>query len=228
MPRQARWAVLAVLLVVFGFAVWVAGQCGEPVHSSDQRLGPEAGEPVADYLRRAGASLPPAQSQPAWALVELNDYLEPGAAADLTRDVRLSRVLFRVSLPRVQTALITRDLPDQRSAPDLTEVLIDRSMESAAQERLAAAREMPGGRREAVAAAEAVQLRRGCACVLALLVLGDGDHLRAVSARPGVRAVHAAFPDTPIQDIAISPLLPEQLDIAGPVADDGPVPPGSR
>jgi hypothetical protein len=111
-----------------------------------------------------------------------------------------------------------------RTAQNLTGMLIIRSMESVAQQRLAVSRAVPAGRREAVAAAEAAQLRSGCACVLALLVLGDGDHLRALSARPGVRAVHAAFPDTPIQDIAISPLLPEQLDIAGPVPDDGPVP----
>jgi hypothetical protein len=224
---RSRWAVLAVLLVAFGFAIWVAGQGGEPVQSpvqtGEQRLGPEAGEPVADYLRRAGASLPPAQSPPVWALVQLDSYLKPGAAADLTRDVQLSRVILRVPLPRVQTALISRDLPG-RTAPNLTGMLIIRSMESVAQQRLAVSRAVPAGRREAVAAAEAAQLRSGCACVLALLVLGDGDHLRALSARPGVRAVHAAFPDTPIQDIAISPLLPEQLDIAGPVPDDGPVP----
>ncbi|MDQ3761580.1 MAG: hypothetical protein M3460_07730, partial [Actinomycetota bacterium] len=88
-----------------------------------------------------------------------------------------------------------------------------------------ASREVPGGRTAAVAAAEAAQLRTGCACVAALLILGDSEALRAVAARPGVRSVHAAVPNTPLQGIAISPLLPEQVDTAGPVPDDGPVPP---
>jgi hypothetical protein len=222
MPRHARWAVLAVLLVAVGLAVVVAGRPGEPLSVTGvQRLGPEAGEPVADYLRRAGASLPAAESGSVWALVQLEGYLKPGRAAELAQGVRLSRVVLRVPLPRVQTALITRDLPGQRPVAELTEAL-----RSAAQDRTAvAAREVPGRRPAAVAAVEATQLRAGCACVLAFLVFGDGKALHAVAVRPGVRAVHAALPDTPIQDVAISPLLPEQVDSAGPVPDDGPVSP---
>jgi hypothetical protein len=217
--------VLAVLLVAVGFALWVAGQRGELPTGGAQRLGPETGEPVADYLRRADASLPAAHAGPVWALVQLDGYLMPKPAAELTQGVRLSRVIFRVPLPRVQTALITRDVPGQRPAAERTEALLVRAMGSAAQDRLAASRALPSGRGAAVAAAEAAQLRDGCGCVLALLVLGDGDALRAVTTRPGVRAVHAAFPDTSIQGLAISPLLPEQLDLVGPVPDDGPVTP---
>jgi hypothetical protein len=222
MPLRARWAVLAALFVALGAAVVVAGQPGEsPLVAGVQRLGPEPGEPVPDYLRRAGASLPAVRSGPVWALVQLESYLKPGPAAELTQGVRLSRVVLRVPLPRVQTALITRDLPGQRPMAELTEVL-----RSAAQDRAdAASRGVPGSRPAAVAAAEAAQLRGGCACVVALLVRGDGEALQAVAARPGVRAVHAALPDTPLQDVAISPLLPEQVDLAGPVPDDGTVPP---
>lgn len=115
--------------------------------------------------------------------------------------------------------MITRDLPGQRPVAELTEVL-----RSAAQDRAAvASRGVPGDRPAAVAAAEAAQLRAGCACVVAFLVFGDGEALQAVAARPGVRAVHAASPDTPLQDVATSPLLPEQVGMAGPVPDDGPV-----
>ena len=219
MPSRARWAVLAVLLVVFGVAVVVAGQHDQPVHGGVQRLGPEVGEPVAGYLLRAGASLPERNSGQVWALVQLDRYLTPEPAAELTQGVRLSRVVLRVPLPRVQTALITRDLPGQRPVTELAE-----AMRSAAQERFAASRETLTGRAAAVAAAEAAQLRGGCACVLALLVFGDGEALRAVADRPGVRAVHAAAPDTPLGDIAIAALLPEQVDRVGPVPDDGPVP----
>ncbi len=222
MPRRAWWAVLAVLVAALGVAVVVAERPGEPLPVTGvQRLGPEAGEPVADYLRRASASLPATESRSVWALVQLDSYLTPGRAAELAQGVRLSRVVLRVPLPRVQTALITRDLPGQRPVAELTDAL-----RSAAQDRAAvAARNVPGGRPATVAAAEAAQLRGGCACVLAFLVFGDGEALQAVAARPGVGAVHAALPDTSIQDVAISPLLPEQVDTAGPVADDGPVPP---
>lgn len=218
MPRRAWWVLLAVLVVVFGLTTWVAGQRDEPVPRGVQRLGPEAGEPVAEYLHRASASLPAGHS-PHWALVELDSYLTPDRAADLTRGVRLSRVVFRVPLPRVQTALITRDLPGQQPVSELVA-----AEQSAAAERLAASRTASDSRRAAVDAAEAAQLRRGCACVLALLVLGDGDALRTVAGRPNVRAVHAALADTSIQDLAIAPLLPEQDEMAGPVPDDGPVP----
>jgi hypothetical protein len=64
--------------------------------------------------------------------------------------------------------------------------------------------------------------------VLALLVFADGDALHLVAKRPGARVVQAALPDTSVEDLAISPLLPEQTDIAGPVPDDGPVPAALR
>lgn len=230
MLPQGRWAVLTVLLAVFSVAVVMAGQHAGPAATGSspagvQRLGPEAGESVADYLRRAGASLPGGNAGPVWALVQLDSYLAPKPAAQLASGVQLSRVILRVPLPRVQTALITRDLPGQQPGTGLTEALLIAAMESAAQNRLAAAsRQVPRERSAVVAAAEAAQLGSGCACVLALLVRGDGDALRAVSVHSGVRAVHAASPDTRIWDIAISPLLPEQVDLAGPVPDDGPVP----
>lgn len=218
MLRRTWWVLLAALVVVFGFTTWIAGQRDEPVPSGVQRLGPEAGEPVANYLRRANASLPAGHSS-AWALVQLDNYLSPEHAAELAQGVRLSKVVFRVPLPRVQTALITRDLAGQRPVAELT-----RAQRSAAAERLAASRAAPDTRRATVAAAEAAHLDRGCACVLALLVFGDGDALRTVAARPDARAVQAALPDTSIEDLAISPLLPEQTVIAGPVPDDGPAP----
>lgn len=218
MPRRAWWVLLTVLVVVFGITTWVAGQREEPVPGGVQRLGPEAGERVVDYLRRASASLPAGHS-PYWALVQLDSYLTPDRAAELTQGVRLSRVVFRVPLPRVQTALITRDLPGEQPMSELAA-----AQQSAAAERLAASGTAPDSRRAAIDAAEAAQLHRGCACVLALLVLGDGDALRTVAARPGARAVHAALADTSIQDLAIAPLLPEQVELAGPVPDDGPAP----
>lgn len=225
-PRT-RWTLLAVLFAVFAVTVVVAGGPGAPPPvPGAERLGPEAGEPVPDYLRRARRSLPPPGTGPVWALVQLDGYLGPAAAAALVagvpgHPVRLSRVVLRVPLPAVQTALVSRDLPGQHPAGELAAAL-----RSAARDRSRqSAQAPPGSRRAAVAAAEAARFRGGCGCVLALLVRAGGDALRAVAGRAGVRAVQAAAPGTALQGLAVAPLLPEQRDVAGPVPDDGPVPP---
>src|SRR3712207_9375920 len=91
MPRRARWAVLAVLVAALGVAVVVAGRPGEllPV-TGVQRLGPEAGEPVADYLRRAPAALPGQGAGSVWGLVAPGRFLTPGGAAELAQGGRLA------------------------------------------------------------------------------------------------------------------------------------------
>jgi hypothetical protein len=222
MTPRTRWALLAVLLVAFALTVVVAGQRGDPPAATGvERLGPEFGEPVAGYLQRAAGSLLAPGEDEMWALVQPSGYLDPPAAADLVRGMRLSAVVFRVPLPGVQTALVTRDLPGQRPATELMA-----AMREVAQDRARAATQAPpGSRPAAVAATEATRLQAGCACVLALLVRADGDTLRELAGRPGVRAVHASSPGTPRQELAVSPLLPEQRDVVRSVPDDGPVPP---
>lgn len=227
MSSRVRWVLLAVLLVVFTATVVMAGRSGEPPPpTGTERLGPEPGEPVPDYLRRAQRSLPAAQAGPVWALVQLDDYLAPAPAAALLISgpidgVRLSGVVLRVPLPGVQTALIFRDLPGQRPAAELAN-----AVRSAAQDRARAGADAPAGDRQAaVASAEAARLRGGCVCVLSLLVRARPVELRELAARPGIRAVHAAAPGTPQQELAVSPLLPEQRDLVGPVPDSAPIPP---
>jgi hypothetical protein len=222
LTSRSRRVLVVVLVAVFAGAVWVAGRQDEPPPMTGvARLGPEPGEQVAAYLHRARASLPPPGAGEVWALVEPTQYLDPAAAAALTRGVRLAGVVLRVPLPGVQTALITRDLPGQHPETELATAL-----RSAGQERAQAAAVAPAGSRAgAVATAEATRLRAGCACVLALLVRGDGAALRAVAGRPLVRAVDAADPGTERPDLAVAPLLPEQRDVVGPVPDDAPVPP---
>jgi len=227
MTSRARATLLAVLLVALGLAVVVAGQRGEPPPAGGmERLGPEFGEPVADYLRRAAGSLPPpgddqADGEQVWALVQLDGYLTPGPAAELIQGARLSQVVLRVALPGVQTALVFREVPGQHPAAELAAAVraagLDRDR--------AAAQAPPGSRQAAVAATEAARLRAGCACVLALLVRADPAVLGALTGRSGVRAVHAADPDIPRQGLSVAPLLPEQRDVVGPILDDGPVPP---
>jgi hypothetical protein len=234
--------VLTALLVAFGAAVVAAGQRepDPPPLPGVERLGPEPGEPIARYLARAAVSLPARGTGPAWALVQLEDHLDAATAAALTQDVatqdvatqdvatrdvalaqdvRISRVVLRVPLPRVQTALLTRPVPGQRPAGEIAA-----AMRSTAGDRQAVAAPATAGRAGEVAAAEARRLREGCACVVALLVRGDRAALERLATRSHVRAVHAARVGTPPQGLALAPLLPEQREAAGPVPDDGPVP----
>lgn len=222
MGSRARWALLAALLIVLGATIVVTGQrdAGPPTLAGTQRLGPEPGEPVTGYLDRAARSLPAPGVGPVWALVQLTGHVDAATAARLVRGTGLARVVLRVPLPRVQTALITTALPGQRPESE-----ISAAMRAAADDRAAAALAAPDrSRAAAVAAAEARRLRAGCGCAVALLVRADRAGLTELSGRDGVRAVHAAQPGTPPQGLAVAPLLPQQRDVAGPVPDDGPVP----
>lgn len=218
---RSRTALVVLLLLVTVGAVYAAGrQSAPPAQPYDvQRLGPEPGERVADYLTRAAATLPGVTDGEVWALVQLTASLDTAAAARLVAAVRPSRVVFRVPLPRVQTALVTRELPGQRPLDELID-----AQRFAAQDRADAATRAASTRAAAVAAAEADALRAACTCVLALLVLADRPGLDTLTVAPEVRAVHAATPATPLPAIALSPLLPEQIEVAGPVPDDGPLP----
>jgi hypothetical protein len=221
-----RRATLAALCVV------LLGACGSPATTPTpgvERLGPEQGELIAEYLTRAQGTLPPADRGSVWALVQLSVHIDTASAAALADGTRVSRVVFRVPLPRVQTALVTMQVPGQRPAEELAD----------AQRRAADEREQAGHRARAdgqqrlaeIAFAEAAELRAGCACVLALLVLADRGQLDSLTSQSLVRVVHAASPGTPLPSVAVSPLLPEQQGVVGPVPDDGtitgPAPPSA-
>jgi len=222
MPRRPRpFAVLVALLLpllLVGCAS-ASPRTQPPVLGTDL-LGPEQGERVAGYLTRASHTLP--TTGEVWALVQLGEPVDASTAAALTDGVRVSRVVYRVPLPRVQTALVTLPLPGQHPAVELRDAQLRAADErQRAGERAAASGQ---GRAAGVAAAEAAELRAGCACVLALLVRADRAGLDTVASRPPVRVIHGATPGLPLQALAVSPLLPEQRDVVGPVPDDGPIP----
>jgi hypothetical protein len=208
-------AVVVLLLV----ASWYAGVHRPVVASSggSVRLGPEPGEDVAAYLARLPASLPP-DGVRAPALVQLTDEATGPDALDAVAGTTPVTAVFRVPLPRVQTAL--RFVVLENGVPPAT--ALDNARGRAEQQAAADAQRL-SGRAGAVAAAEARALADpACRCVLAVLVDGDGAGLAAVAARAGVRAVEAAPPGT--VDPALAPLLPEQTVRADPPPDDGPVP----
>jgi len=219
---RGRLAVLAGCVLVALAVAWYAGSQHPPSSATPApgsvRLGPEAGEDVAAYLARLPASLPPDGAR-APALVQLAaEATAPDALAAVDGTTPVTAV-FRVPLPRVQTAL--RFVALEPGVPAATALDSARVRAQGA----AAAEALQTGRPGAVAAVEAASLDRAdCRCVVALVVDGDRAGLGAVAGRPAVRAVEAAPPGTTDVELALAPLLPEQTVRADPPPDDGPVP----
>lgn len=224
MSTRGRLAVLAGCVLVALAVAWYAGSRFAPSPAAPAagtvRLGPEAGEDVAAYLARLPATLP-ADGARAPALVQLDTETgAPDALAAVAGTTPLTAV-FRVPLPRVQTAL--RFVALEPGVPVAT--ALDNARVRAEREAAADAGHLTD-RPGAVAAAEAAALGRpDCRCVVALVVDGDRAGLEAVARRAPVRAVEAAPPGTSDAELALSPLLPEQNARADPPPDDGPVPP---
>lgn len=220
LTARGRLAVLVGCVVLALLAAWYAGsRHPSPTSSAPAgavRLGPEPGEDVGAYLARLPAVLPP-DGVRAPALVQFGAEVAAADAVAAVAGTAPRTAVFRVPLPRVQTAL--RFVALEEGVPLVAAV--DNARGRAAQAADADARTQ--GRAGAVAAAEARALRDpGCRCVLAVLVEGDRAGLSALAGRPGVRAVEAAPAGT--VDPALSPLLPEQTARADPPPDDGPVP----
>ena len=225
MNARGRLAVLAGCVVVALAVAWYAGSQHPPSSATPApgsvRLGPEAGEDVAAYLGRLPATLPPDGAR-APALVQLAaEATAPDALAAVDGTTPVTAV-FRVPLPRVQTAL--RFVALEPGVPAAT--ALDSARVRA--QRAAAAEALQTGRPGAVAAVEAASLDSAdCRCVVALVVDGDRGGLVTVAGRPAVRAVEAAPPGTTDGELALAPLLPEQTVRADPPPDDGPVPAAS-
>lgn len=211
------WVLAVVVLVL---TVLVLGN-HTPVRragTTGVALGPEGGQQVSAYLVRAVAELPTAGG-PYWALVSLRSELEPAAAAAVPGDARVAQAILRVPIERVQTAQLPVDVADQG---ELTRELT--AAQALAGSRLQQLADSETGRAAAVARVSAARLHAGCACVLALLVRGTAEQLRAIAGRPEVRGVQAAAADVPPQYVALRALLPEQTAVVSPLPDDGAVP----
>ncbi len=208
-------ACVVVALLTLLYSARHAALPAPPAAVGSVFLGPRPGEEVAAYLGRLPATWP-AAGTPAPALVSFAAERPVAAATDPPP----VEAVFRVDLPRVQTALRFEPLED--GVP--VAAALDNAQRRAA--AAAAADATRGtGRPAAVAAAEAAALRSpACACVVAVVVVADGATLRALAAKAGVRAVEAAPPGTTLAELALSPLLPEQTLRADPLPDDGPLP----
>lgn len=213
-----RWRALAAVLLALALAgILIAFGALDSPRRGDiltDRLGPAPSEPVADYLDRAAASLVQ-DGETRYALVSFTSDLAPADALATVSGARVSELIYHVPIPRVQTPIVAVAVPDNADAAI-------RSADVAAERVLA--NEGRTERATQVAGVAAARLAAGCACVAGALVRADTETLETIAKRDRVRAVEALPADAVYGRIAITPLLPDQDVIAGPGADDGPVP----
>lgn len=227
MTPRGLTPALAVVAVVVGVAAVVGVGFANPVPTppiTTDTLGPDSGEAVPDYLDRARDSVASVEG-PVWALVSFTKALTvdevitstssvqvPGAEVS---GVRVSRVMFRVPIERVQTPLMSVPVPDNDEA-------VRRSPGVAATRLVSLGGDTD--RQQQVALASAKQLSAGCACAVGVLVRATPEGLDAITRESNVRAVEALPSDASPWLAAVRPLLPEYVDVVAPGPDDGPVP----
>ncbi len=220
MTVRGRVGVLLACVVVAALvALYAALRSPPPAPlppAGSVHLGPEPGQDVGGYLASLPATRPPA-GVVAPALVQFGPEQTPAAALATVAGTTPVTAVFRVEIPRVQTALRFEAL--ENGVPAAT------ALDNARQRAAAAATADAGrltGRPQAVAAAEGRDLTGAqCGCVVALVVQGDGTVLAQVADRTGVRALNAAPAGTTTRELALSPLLPGQIGRADPLPDDG-------
>lgn len=202
--------VFAVLVLVLGWAF-----PPKPAVISTDRLGPENGEPVADYLTFARETLQGSDSGKHWALMSFGSGITAARIPEFTAGLRVSRVLYHVPLDRVATPVITVVVPSNPA--------VAAASQTAAADMVAATQAFSerSNRTNAVVAA---RLRGNCACLVGLVLHGTLPELRSLAALPGVRAVEALPADASAGVFAVAPLLPEHAEYVKPGPDDGPVP----
>ncbi len=223
MRTSSVWGLSAGVVVVAALALGTTAPT-DPLPAAGASLGPAPGGPVAPYVAASTAELDRAGgSSPRWALLAPTAELTAPEAAALAAGTRTSRVLLRVPVTAVQTPLLSAEVADQSGTAALAAELADRQRRAGATLAASGGGSDRGSRVDALASA---RLRDGCTCIVGLLLRGTPDELRAVAARQGVRAVQVAPEGTGYGQLAVSPLLPEQVGTVRPGRDDGAVPAG--
>ena len=215
---RAQFAGVAAFVALVALVV-VAGLAAPPRTApiATDRLGPESGTRIADYLAQAQDSLA-GPDEPRYALISLRAEITAQQAYDLAAGSRIAELVFRVPLPRVQTPVVAVGVGEGRdSVLGSVAVAADRL-------RTAAARSGGNERQHRIATVSAQRIGDGCACVVALTIRATPTVLRAVAGQPQVRAVEALPADAVAGSYALVPLLPENTDIVEPLPDDGDVP----
>ncbi|WP_024793118.1 hypothetical protein [Tomitella biformata] len=201
--RERSWLWgLAGLAAVLGlaFALGAANPVA-PQQVGTDALGPDPGEPAAQYLARAAESLAVDGAASRWALVSFDDGSTAAAAAAAVGQARVSQVQFWSLAAGAQSPLITVST----GASDDPAGLLSGAQALAAAQLEA---DMSAAVLEGVRATAAADLRAGCACVVGVLVRGASGELREIAERPGVRAVEALPADAVFGRFGLRALLP--------------------
>lgn len=214
--RRAGQVVVAIAVV--GALLFVVGVSTppDPRPITTDRLGPENGERVAAYVARADENRNSVTGpDPHWGLVSFDRAVGIDRVHDLSRSVRVSRILFQVPLDRVQTPVVS-------VAVGASDAALERAGEFAAAR--VQRREATNERTQRIMNLSAERLAMGCECVVGVLAHADPDALFALGETPDVRVVEVLDTDVPYGQFAVRPLLPEHRDVVGPGPDDGQVP----
>ncbi|WP_280353154.1 hypothetical protein [Nocardia otitidiscaviarum] len=205
--------------VVFVVLLLVLGWAQPPVRSvvTTDRLGPDHGERVSDYLDRARESLRGNDSDQHWALLSFAAPIIADRIPAYTDGLRIAQVLLHVDIPRVYTPVTTITVPSG-DAPAVA------SARSAAALLRADAATAPDARTAAALRLAATRLDAGCACVVGLNIRGTLDQLRKLAAHSDIRVIEALPADAGGGTYALVPLLPRHQDYVVPGPDDGPIP----
>jgi hypothetical protein len=216
-------AVTATLLVVHGAQ---EQQRSDPSLGDVLRVGVDEGGSIPGYVQRAADELAALQGeQSVYALVSFTAYLGPDRLPPVLAGVALSSVFARVPLPGTQTELVrlgAYEVPaDVVAAMDATAA---RKAEEAVHYRrlLDKAANQPGDVRAVyldgaiIADKEATAYRAHCSCVYAAVIYAAPAGLRAVAARPEIRAVDPITDLRRLDRTVFLPPLPEQAQVAGP------------
>ncbi|RDI49825.1 hypothetical protein [Nocardia mexicana] len=215
--------VVVVVVVVLGWAI-----PPRPAVVTTDRLGPESGEPVAEYLTRArdslggngSGSLGGADTGERWALVSFGSGVAAAQLPEHAAGLRISQVLYHVPIDRVFTPVITVPV----AAGDAAAIASGRAAAGAMAYVATDPAHSAEDRVARTAAVVAARLQAECPCAVGMVVRGPLDRLREMSSRNDIRAVEALPPDAAAGAFAVVPLLPEQVEAATSGPDDGPVP----
>lgn len=214
------------------------------VTATDTVLGPREGTAIDGYLARAAARTAQVAAQDGearlLALVSLNEYVAPQAAADLLAgvDVRQAYLrapsagelaeVFEVPTPfelasTLRSFYATTAAAKQEDAREF-QGYADTIGETSADETAAKRAFVADAQR---ATAEASAFAADCACVFALVVEGPAAALAELSRTPAVRGVEPADRSARFEELQVFPLRPEHSGVVPPPpVDGGPTVPG--
>ncbi len=223
--RGARVVGVGAVIVLALVAILVALRTELPTNPGvmSDALGPESGEPVAEYRERAAATLDGRDDGAArWALLTAERPWSVSEASAVSSGLpRLSTLVVQVPRPGVAMPVVNTTLAEPVSGEIDRGPVIARTLQ-----RLSDTALPPVDRATELRSLTADRLRAGEPGIIGVIVRGPVVDLRAVAATPGVRAVEALPADAVWGRFALRPLLPQQVDSADPLPDDAPIPPG--